>query len=144
RRRHTRFSRDWSSDVCSSDLFAPWGWIIGSGIYVDDVQAAAWASVRAALLMLALVLALLLSASWMLARSITRPVLRAVDAAHAMAQGRLDVDLEAEGGNETGRLLGSLHAMQQVLRRFTDAQRRMHEAHEAGTISHTLPADEFP
>src|SRR5690606_40670038 len=23
RRRHTRFSRDWSSDVCSSDLTAP-------------------------------------------------------------------------------------------------------------------------
>src|SRR5690606_41088100 len=23
RRRHTRFSRDWSSDVCSSDLSAP-------------------------------------------------------------------------------------------------------------------------
>src|SRR5690606_40024201 len=25
RRRHTRFSRDWSSDVCSSDLMPPWG-----------------------------------------------------------------------------------------------------------------------
>src|SRR5690606_40522634 len=25
RRRHTRFSRDWSSDVCSSDLDAPSG-----------------------------------------------------------------------------------------------------------------------
>src|SRR2546429_5914375 len=24
RRRHTRCSRDWSSDVCSSDLFPPW------------------------------------------------------------------------------------------------------------------------
>src|SRR5690606_39706081 len=24
RRRHTRFSRDWSSDVCSSDLCWPW------------------------------------------------------------------------------------------------------------------------
>src|SRR5690606_41189180 len=24
RRRHTRFSRDWSSDVCSSDLARPW------------------------------------------------------------------------------------------------------------------------
>src|SRR5690606_39382963 len=23
RRRHTRFSRDWSSDVCSSDLYSP-------------------------------------------------------------------------------------------------------------------------
>src|SRR5207302_7639665 len=25
RRRHTRFSRDWSSDVCSSDLADAWG-----------------------------------------------------------------------------------------------------------------------
>src|SRR5690606_40365599 len=25
RRRHTRFSRDWSSDVCSSDLKGYWG-----------------------------------------------------------------------------------------------------------------------
>src|SRR5690606_39651864 len=28
RRRHTRFSRDWSSDVCSSDL-RRWPWIVG-------------------------------------------------------------------------------------------------------------------
>src|SRR5690606_40371256 len=27
RRRHTRFSRDWSSDVCSSDLRAPRLWM---------------------------------------------------------------------------------------------------------------------
>src|SRR5690606_39595680 len=26
RRRHTRFSRDWSSDVCSSDLFSVTRW----------------------------------------------------------------------------------------------------------------------
>src|SRR5437870_13077360 len=25
RRRHTRWPRDWSSDVCSSDLILPWG-----------------------------------------------------------------------------------------------------------------------
>src|SRR5690606_24992575 len=30
RRRHTRFSRDWSSDVCSSDLFGPFvGGVLG-------------------------------------------------------------------------------------------------------------------
>src|SRR5690606_41174520 len=28
--RHTRFSRDWSSDVCSSDLSAP-AWVLGEG-----------------------------------------------------------------------------------------------------------------
>src|SRR5690606_39488390 len=28
RRRHTRFSRDWSSDVCSSDLWRAWRYLI--------------------------------------------------------------------------------------------------------------------
>src|SRR6266481_9799318 len=27
RRRHTRWNCDWSSDVCSSDLTAGWGWL---------------------------------------------------------------------------------------------------------------------
>src|SRR5690606_40730026 len=35
RRRHTRFSRDWSSDVCSSDL-------TGAGL-LDPVTTALWA-----------------------------------------------------------------------------------------------------
>src|SRR5699024_11685864 len=30
RRRHTRSKRDWSSDVCSSDLLMTWGWDNGS------------------------------------------------------------------------------------------------------------------
>src|SRR5690606_39597650 len=33
RRRHTRFSRDWSSDVCSSDLYLP----NDKGGIVDDI-----------------------------------------------------------------------------------------------------------
>src|SRR6478752_3016033 len=35
RRRHTRCSRDWSSDVCSSDLWpydVSWNWGAGSGV----------------------------------------------------------------------------------------------------------------
>src|SRR5690606_40825131 len=40
RRRHTRFSRDWSSDVCSSDLARP-----GTrkfGVYADDLPVFDW------------------------------------------------------------------------------------------------------
>src|SRR5690606_41086791 len=33
-RRHTRFSRDWSSDVCSSDLRAPARAVAGRGLSV--------------------------------------------------------------------------------------------------------------
>ncbi|MGJ4803124.1 methyl-accepting chemotaxis protein [Luteimonas sp. SDU82] len=124
--------------------FAPWGWIIGSGIYIDDVQAALWASARAAVAKVLLVLAVLLCASWFLARSITRPIARAVAAADAMAQGHLDSEIRAKGNDEAARLLGSLQQMQQVLRRFTAAQGEMADAHEAGNISHRMPAGEFP
>ena len=26
--------------------FAPWGWVIGSGIYIDDVDAAFWSRIK--------------------------------------------------------------------------------------------------
>ena len=48
--------------------FAPWGWVVGSGVYIDDVAAAFWASARIAAAKLLAVLALLLLASWLLAR----------------------------------------------------------------------------
>src|SRR5690606_13578392 len=45
RRRHTRFSRDWSSDVCSSDLAETWElmerhfWEATHGLYADEADA---------------------------------------------------------------------------------------------------------
>src|SRR6266511_4721011 len=39
RRRHTRFSRDWSSDVCSSDLAPGFGAEIGGGGRYDNLIA---------------------------------------------------------------------------------------------------------
>ncbi|MDH5829082.1 cache domain-containing protein, partial [Luteimonas sp. M1R5S18] len=123
--------------------FAPWGWVIGSGIYVDDVQAALWASARAALAKLAVVLALLLAASWVISRSITQPIARAVEASTALARGRLDGQIQVQGRDETARLLQSLQGIQQVLQRISGAQREMHAAHEAGDIDHRIDAARF-
>src|SRR5690606_16670367 len=38
RRRHTRFSRDWSSDVCSSDLVEVASWLQEDGVDLVDVS----------------------------------------------------------------------------------------------------------
>src|SRR5690606_40537429 len=42
RRRHTRFSRDWSSDVCSSDLIDNWSVEKIRRIGGDAVKVLAW------------------------------------------------------------------------------------------------------
>ncbi|GMA40350.1 hypothetical protein GCM10025883_23950 [Mobilicoccus caccae] len=57
--------------------YAPWGWVIGSGLYTDDVNGAAWASGgKLALWSLPLMLFALLAGS-RLAGSIIRPIRRA-------------------------------------------------------------------
>src|SRR5690349_22757678 len=50
RRRHTRSLRDWSSDVCSSDLpilliYAPnWNWILAANVLLGINQGLTWSS----------------------------------------------------------------------------------------------------
>jgi methyl-accepting chemotaxis protein len=89
--------------------FAPWGWIIGSGVYVDDVDAA----VRAELIKVGgiglLVLATLIAAASLIARSIVRPTTAIVDAMQRVASG--DLDSETPGlqrKDEVGALAQAL------------------------------------
>ena len=59
-------------------LYEPWGWVVGSGVYTDDVAAAAWERVRTLLLASLVPLLVLAGAGIALSRSITRPLDAAV------------------------------------------------------------------
>ncbi|MGQ9485471.1 MAG: cache domain-containing protein [Desulfosoma sp.] len=67
-------------------LFQPWGWIIGSGIYVDDVRAQAnqirlhFGGIAGVLLVLGLL------ATWWIVRSVARPVYGVVCGLHEGAE----------------------------------------------------------
>jgi methyl-accepting chemotaxis protein len=54
--------------------FAPWGWVIGSGIYLDDVDALFIGQLRTSLLSLVLIVGVFAFASWRIASMITRPL----------------------------------------------------------------------
>jgi methyl-accepting chemotaxis protein len=79
--------------------FAPWGWVIGSGIYLDDVDAAFWQELRTGILILALIIAFLGGAAWFTARSIIAPLgaepafVAAI--ANKVADGHLQIEIEA-------------------------------------------------
>jgi len=95
--------------------FAPWGWVIGSGIYVDDVAATfranalrTLAAVGAAALLFALL-------SLLLARGITRRLDLAVSVARKVAQGDLTAEMQVRSRDEIGLLLLALQDMNQRL-----------------------------
>lgn len=87
-------------------LFEPWGWIIGSGVYVDDVQAEFNGQVWKASLIglgIALLMALLVI---LIARSIVHPLQAAVNAMGNIASGESDLTrtLDTHGRDEVTQL----------------------------------------
>ena len=87
-------------------LFKPWGWIIGSGVYIDDVQAEFARQLRdASLVGLAIALAMALLVM-LIARSIARPLQEAVQAMGTIASGESDLTrrLDTHGRDEITHL----------------------------------------
>jgi len=87
-------------------LFEPWGWVIGSGVYLDDIQAEFQAQVwkaSAAGLVIALIMLVLVR---LIARSIARPLKEAVQAMANIASGESDLtrSLDTHGRDEVTEL----------------------------------------
>lgn len=95
-----------------------WGWVICSGIYVDDVKAQVatmrW-QILGATLLLALVVFIL---SWLIARRIKEALDKAISVSEQIAAGDLTVKIEIDSQDETGHLLGSLKEMNEGLARI--------------------------
>ena len=77
--------------------FAPWNWVIGTGVYIDDLDAQTWASTERSLIAAGLVLLLALGVSMLVARGITRPLQRMTGAMKDLAGGKLDVEVPGIG-----------------------------------------------
>jgi len=91
--------------------FEPWGWVIGSGIYLDDVDADFWMQAKRFATAIFVVVLFLAVISYFLGRSITRPLARAVDAAQRLALGDMSMNLATNSRDETGQLLTAMGEM---------------------------------
>ncbi|MBS4097022.1 MAG: cache domain-containing protein [Sulfuricella sp.] len=93
--------------------FEPWGWIIGSGIYIDDVDKAVQVQGMRTLLLIigaGMVLSLI---AFILARSITRPLQLTVAAMRDIAGGQENLirPLAVTGANEIAQLASGFNDM---------------------------------
>ena len=100
--------------------FEPWGWVIGTGIYIDDVNALFRHEVSHSAAIFALITLLIISLSWFIAVNITRPLAEISEKVDHIADGDLRVSVHAEGGDEIGLLSGDVNkillSIQQMIR----------------------------
>jgi methyl-accepting chemotaxis protein len=99
--------------------FAPWGWVIGSGVYIDDLHLAFWSQAMRVCIVLALSCLLMLLVSFTVRRWIVRTLggepADAVRQARRIASGQL-VAVPGEDEAPPPSLLGTLGEMRHQLR----------------------------
>ena len=100
------------------ELFQPWGWILGSGIYVDDVQSEFRVQLLRAGGILVVITLLLAALLLLIGRSISRPLDDAVEAMANIASGDADLTLSLDnhGRDELTALSGHFNAFTGKLR----------------------------
>jgi methyl-accepting chemotaxis protein len=115
--------------------FAPWGWVIGTGVYIDDLSAQTWASTQRTLLATGLTLLILLVVSAFVARGITKPLQRMTVTMNALAGGRLDIEVPGIGRNdEVGEMAKAVEVFKSnaVARQGLEAEQKEAEVRAAG------------
>ncbi|WP_269791783.1 methyl-accepting chemotaxis protein [Stenotrophomonas sp. Iso1] len=125
-------------------LYAPWNWVVSSGVYMDDVQAQALKFTFTMAAAGGVLVLLVLGLSWIIGNRIVLPLRNATAVANAIAQGRMNNTIETPSRDETGQLLTSMQRMQEQLRAVISAQNEMARQHDAGIISYHIDSNAFP
>jgi methyl-accepting chemotaxis protein len=91
--------------------FAPWGWVIGTGVYIDDVARETWEATRRSLLFTGAVLLVTLCVSVAVATRTSRAMQALVAAMNELAAGAFDVVLPGiDRGDEIGLMARAVGA----------------------------------
>ena len=105
--------------------FAPWGWVVGSGVYADDLKTAFYQHLWAMAGILGASIALCVFMGRIISRIITRGVGKAVRVADAISQGDISQDIDVKGSDEIAKLL---EAMRRMSAHLTLTMREVREA----------------
>ena len=110
--------------------FAPWGWVIGTGVYVSDLTAIFWSHASASLVLVALGFIVTLAICWLIGRSILRALGGEPEMLASVAQRIASGDLSGEvvvPGNDRSSVVFAIHKMQADLKAMIQAVRTQAE-----------------
>jgi methyl-accepting chemotaxis protein len=103
--------------------YAPWGWVVGSGVYIDDINAAIRHDVIELGGFVSFISLVIGTAATLLARSISQKLATAVLLAQSVSNGKFDNKIQNEGKDEISDLLLSLDKMQHNLLAKQEAEK---------------------
>ncbi|WP_313218251.1 methyl-accepting chemotaxis protein [Stenotrophomonas sp.] len=130
--------------VAYAGMYAPWNWVVSSGVYMDDVQQQALVFTAIMAATGGGVVLIVLALSWLIGNRITLPLRQATHVAESIARGKLDSRIGEQAHDEPGRLLESMARMQEQLHAVISGQREMASRHDAGNTGYRMDETAFP
>ena len=89
--------------------FEPWGWVIGTGVYIDDLQAQLWASARNVIIAALVVIGLLGAVTLMIARKMSSALVAMTSSVTKLGEGDFGIELPGlDRGDELGDMARSI------------------------------------
>lgn len=98
-------------------IFEPWGWMIGTGSYIEDIETEIATLRNAAIKTFLIGFVLMCTTSWLIARSVTKPIKQLNDRMQALSEGDLDSEiLHQNGSSEVAMMARSVAGFRDNLR----------------------------
>jgi methyl-accepting chemotaxis protein len=124
-------------------LFAPWNWVIATGVYTDDIDDAFRNQLYGTVAVVAAVVLIMLGGSFYLGNAIARPITVMVAAMRRLADGDLSVAIDgAERGDEIGQMANAVRifrengvAMEKLRRENEETAARAAEERRQGMLT---------
>jgi methyl-accepting chemotaxis protein len=89
--------------------FAPWGWVIGTGVYIDDLHAQVWDSVKVVALVGVVVILGLCLVTLLIARRISSALVRMTSSVTELGEGNFGIELPGlDRADELGDMARSI------------------------------------
>jgi methyl-accepting chemotaxis protein len=89
--------------------FEPWGWVIGTGVYIDDLQAQLWENVRKVIITALLLIGLLGTVTLIIARKMSSALVTMTSAVTKLGEGDFGIRLPGlDRGDELGDMARSI------------------------------------
>ncbi len=105
--------------------FAPWDWVIGTGVYIDDLEQQTWDAARRALLIAVTIMLLTGAVSVLVARNTSRAMRSMTLAMGQLAAGNLE--LAIPGGSRKDEI-GDIAKALEIFKRSAIEKRRLEES----------------
>ena len=99
------------SKISYFKLYEPWGWVVGTGIYIDDIEEQVTVLRRNILFLMLFAFALASGLVLWFSSMLRKPIEQLDIAARAVAAGELDVAVVVRSSDEVGSLSGSFNRM---------------------------------